>query len=178
MAIPGLRLRLPPMPIAAERIRTSAGTALLAREATADDLTAVNDLHNRCSAQTLLSRYHAGRNRLTVAEWDRMVDPAQGRTLVLTDPTEVVGYANVLRTAPAGPAEVSLLLRDDWQGAGVGRAIGGHLIRVARRLGFTDLVAWTEPDNVRAIALLRGVGARPDGHEPGVICWALDLNRC
>ncbi|MFG1923149.1 GNAT family N-acetyltransferase [Cryptosporangium sp. NPDC048952] len=149
--------------------------ALHVREAAAADLAAVNDLHRRCSVRTLCSRYHAGRDRLTAAEWERMVDPVLGHTLLLADPDGLlVGFANVVRVSDS-TAEVSLLLHDDWQDAGVGRAMSWRLVSYARRLGFADIVAWVEPDNRRAVSLLRGAGALPDFREPGEIRWALRL---
>ncbi|WP_063725746.1 GNAT family N-acetyltransferase [Cryptosporangium arvum] len=161
-------------------LRTAAGVTLPVRDAAAGDLAAVDDLHRRCSTPTLTSRYHAGRTGLSAADWQRMVDPRHGRTLVFADPAaegSLAGFANLLRTAPEGPVEVALLLRDDWQGVGVGRAAARHLVRVAHRLGGTELVAWTEPANVRAAALLRSVGARPDFSEPGSVRWALRLDQ-
>ena len=161
-------------------VRTASGATVQVREATTDDLAAVNDLHGRCSTRTLCSRYHAGRDRLSAAEWGRMVDPLLGHTLLLADPAaqdSLIGFANVMRTASDGPAEVSLLLCDEWQGVGVGRAMTWHLVRVARLLGFADVVAWVEPENSRAVNLLRGIGARPDAHESGDVRWRLHIGQ-
>jgi GNAT superfamily N-acetyltransferase len=159
-------------------VRTASDAALHVREATVEDLTAINDLHRRCSIPTLCSRYHAGRDRLGAAEWGRMVDPLLGHTLVLAEPAgfgSLIGFANVMRTTSDETAEVSLLLHDEWQGVGVGRAMTRHLVRFARRLGFADLIAWAEPDNRRAVSLLRGAGALADLREPGDVRWKLHL---
>ncbi|WP_051570514.1 GNAT family N-acetyltransferase [Cryptosporangium arvum] len=157
---------------------TFAAPVLRVREATAADLTAVNDLHRRCSTRTLCRRYHAGRDRLSAAEWSRMVDRSLGHTLLIADPAvgdALIGFANVMRTTSDGAAEVSLLLHDEWQGVGIGRAMARYLVLFARRRGFTDVVAWAEPDNRRAVGLLRGIGARPEVIEPGEVRWTLPL---
>ncbi|GAA0242332.1 GNAT family N-acetyltransferase [Cryptosporangium japonicum] len=148
------------------------------RAATGHDLAAVNDLHRRCTTRTLCRRYHAGRDRLSAAEWGRMVDPALGHTLLITDPAAddvLIGFANVMRTTRDGTAEVSLLLHDEWQGVGIGRAVARQLVLFARREGFTTVVAWAEPDNRRALGLLRGIGARPDAVEPDEVRWTLPV---
>ncbi|TQS43917.1 GNAT family N-acetyltransferase [Cryptosporangium phraense] len=156
-------------------IRTASGVPVVVRAATADDLTAVNEMHGRCSPRTLISRYAAGRGALLDREWRRMVDPARGRTFVLAGPDErdaVIGFATLLRVTATGMAEVSLLLRDDWQNAGVGRALARYLVGVAGQLRFAGVVAWIAPDNVRARKLLRGLGGAPELAD-GEVRWVV-----
>ncbi|MFI5952771.1 GNAT family N-acetyltransferase [Cryptosporangium sp. NPDC051539] len=158
-------------------IRTASGVPVEVRPATAEDLTVVNALHERCSPRTLVSRYAAGRDALLDREWRRMVDPARGRTYVLAGPGasgEVIGFATLLRVTATGLAEVSLLLRDDWQSVGVGRAIVRYLVAAAAQLRFAGVVAWIAPDNFRARKLLSGLGARPE-FEDGEVRWVVHV---
>ncbi|GAA0228151.1 GNAT family N-acetyltransferase [Cryptosporangium japonicum] len=155
---------------------TASGDRVLVRRATASDLTAVNDLHERCSTRTLCRRYHGGRDRLRAGEWRRMVDPAAGRALVLAasdHPGRLIGYATLLRSAPGGMAEVSLLLQDDWQRRGIGSAMARHLVDAARRARLPGLVAWTEAGNLGAVTILRASDAQPERTGHGETRWTL-----
>lgn len=101
------------------------GAELVVRPAGADDLAGVLELHQRCSARTRQRRYLSGA-ALPAPSWlRRLLEPAQGLTLVATTTGSggaaepVVAMANLL--AEGDEAEVALLVRDDWQRRGSAR---------------------------------------------------------
>lgn len=63
----------------------------------------------------------------------------------------------VLRLGPPeqGVAEVAVVVRDDFQGRGVGRALLQRLPTLARRMGVHTVTATVETDNLPALRLFR-----------------------
>ncbi|MBM7775687.1 GNAT superfamily N-acetyltransferase [Actinokineospora baliensis] len=126
--------------------RTGAGVVL--RTGTPADAEAVADLHARCSARTLFSRYHAGLRTLPRRWLHRLLQPPRGTTLVALCGTEVVAIAQLIRTADPAEAEISVLVEDGWQRQGLGAAMIGRLAAVARAAGHDRMVAWCLPAEV------------------------------
>jgi acetyltransferase len=65
-------------------------------------------------------------------------------------------------------ANFALLVVDDWQGRGLGGLLTDYCLELADRWGLHEVVAETEPDNARMLAILRRRGfeldARPADH--------------
>ncbi|WP_229069217.1 GNAT family N-acetyltransferase [Actinoplanes sp. DH11] len=133
------------------------GAELVLRPATKHDLTALRELHEACSAETLHRRYLTG----TVpgdARLRRLLEPAGGTTLVATTPAgAVVAAANLITEGDLG--EVALLIEDVWQRRGLGTALLRRLFAHARRSGLAAVVAHTGADNVAMLRTLRRLGA-------------------
>ncbi|MEU4688062.1 GNAT family N-acetyltransferase [Actinoplanes sp. NPDC023714] len=133
------------------------GAELVLRPATKDDLPAVRELHENCSATTLRHRYLGGSvpgdGRL-----GRLLEPAGGVTLLATTPAgAVVAMANLITEGDL--AEVALLVEDDWQRRGLGTALLRRLHSHAERSGFAAVVAHTGAGNVAMLRTLRRLGA-------------------
>jgi GNAT superfamily N-acetyltransferase len=130
-------------------------------------------LHARCSRQSLILRYLTGRRRLSAVEWRALAAPSAGLTWVThpaDDPARVIAVTHVLRTertpgpSPArdagrGPAELALLVDDAWQSRGLGSALAGQAVTVARQHGHSELHALVLSDNRPALALAHLLGA-------------------
>jgi GNAT superfamily N-acetyltransferase len=124
----------------------------------------------RSSADTLYRRFHgvlgaAGTRR----EVGRMVRPtAAHRSWVAVARGGVRGIAT-LAFEPDGSAEIALLVEDDWQRAGVGRALAEATIAESSQLGLRRVDAIVQPENFRARgffkALAPGARSRFDGGE-------------
>lgn len=73
-------------------------------------------------------------------------------------------------------AEVAFLVRDDWQGQGIGTFMMRHLAAVARSAGLAGLTAETLADNRPMQAVLEkcGYGVRAC-HEGDVVLYEIDL---
>ncbi|MEU8051010.1 MULTISPECIES: GNAT family N-acetyltransferase [Micromonospora] len=140
------------------------GAEAVVRAATAGDLTGVLELHRACSAGTLHRRYLGGAALPAPARLGRLLEPAQGLTLVAmatgsggaAEP--VVAMANLL--VEGDEAEVALLVRDDWQRRGVGTALLRRLVRHAERAGLAGLVLHVQAENTPMLRTLRRL-ARP-----------------
>lgn len=103
------------------------------RTAVPADLDAVQDLHRRCSPATGHARYHAGKSRLTEADWAHLNNAHRAVCWLVTErgrPERVIAMANFVRhaTEPA-VADLAVLVEDSWQRRGV----GGELLRLALR---------------------------------------------
>lgn len=67
---------------------------------------------------------------------------------------QVVGVMR-LGASQDGVAEVAVVVRDDFQGRGVGRALMQRLPTLARRMGVHTVIATIEADNLPALRLFR-----------------------
>lgn len=122
-------------------VRLTDGAALAMRGAVDDDLAELMALHAYCSPRTLTGRYlNDGRSPR------RRVQRSLLRTdiaLVAHAPLgSLVGIGNVA-TSDDDPAvaEIAVLVRDDWQGRGLGTGLLRQLVAGARILGYDEVVA-------------------------------------
>jgi L-amino acid N-acyltransferase YncA len=76
------------------------------------------------------------------------------------DTGEALAVARYVR-APGAPAtaEIAVTVVDAWQGRRIGTLLARRLAAHARRCGIAELLAEIGADNVRAIRLMRGLGA-------------------
>jgi GNAT superfamily N-acetyltransferase len=132
------------------------GAEVTLRPALADDLAAVRELHDRCSAATLRRRYLSGGSPVE-ARLRRLLEPVGGVTLLaVTSGGRVVAMASLLAEGELG--EISVLVEDDWQRRGLGTALLRRLRTHAGRAGFAALVAHTAADNAAMLRTLRRLG--------------------
>jgi GNAT superfamily N-acetyltransferase len=132
---------------------------VLIRGTSPRDLTAVALMHTRCSAASLLNRYHAGGR----APSPLAIEHILRRTLsfiACTSRGDVIGHAVAWAdpSHPAGAAEIGLLVQDDWQRRGIGREMLTHLAGGAFVCGYSQLIAYTATDQPATQRLLTGVG--------------------
>lgn len=110
------------------------------------DAPAVARMHQRCSQDSLLRRFHAPMPRLAWRAVRGLVSPPGGSALVADTGTEVVGMAVVAPLAE-GAMEVGLLVEDGRQGEGIGSALLYKAARLAAARGAGDLVCVIQSDN-------------------------------
>jgi RimJ/RimL family protein N-acetyltransferase len=148
------------------------GTVWL-RLARPEDAEAVAAMHDRSSEKTRYQRYFA-----PVSEWRdvnlrRLSGGHRGATLVvMNEDGLIVGLGNVFPNSPDDPAtaEVALIVEDDYQGLGVGTRLLRHMLAMARRLGFTEVVATVLAENGGMLAVLDHSGLQWDKQaERGVL---------
>lgn len=141
---------------------------IIVRQAQPEDIGLLSNLFYRLSDRTRYLRYFqpfplvVGR---VVAEVQRMVRRVapRGLSLVATIQSEAQAEATgvaELASAPQSPScgEFAVLVRDDWQGRGVGTLLGRRLIAEARRHGFVELHGHVLPENRAALRLLKRLG--------------------
>ncbi|MEO3780872.1 GNAT family N-acetyltransferase [Micromonospora sp. B11E3] len=136
------------------------GAELLVRPATADDLAGVRELHEGCSARSRQRRYFAGAALPSPARLRRLLEPAEGLTLLATTTGgpggpagRVVAMANLV--AEGDEAEVALLVRDDWQRRGIGTALLRRLVGQAERAGVAAVLLHVQVENGPMMRTLR-----------------------
>ncbi|WP_262853024.1 GNAT family N-acetyltransferase [Mumia quercus] len=128
------------------------------RATTADDTSAVADMHTRCGEETLYRRYHAPMTGVIHRRMARrLVAPVGGSALVAEVGARLVGHAMVVPTDEETPGtwELGVIVEDAWQRKGIGTALVRRGARLARACGAEEVVLVTQPGND---ALLKTVG--------------------
>jgi RimJ/RimL family protein N-acetyltransferase len=139
------------------------GLRTLTRPAWPEDYGAVQDLHDRCSAETRWNRYLAGRRGLTPRDWAALTHPSRALMLLTTvqgKPDDVVAMTNLVASLE-DPAvhDLGLLIVDGLQGRGLGQALTELALHHARHRGAAAVSATTFHGNRAMTAILRSAGA-------------------
>jgi GNAT superfamily N-acetyltransferase len=135
------------------------GAALAVRGARPHDLPGVALMHGRCSAKTLLDRYRTGGRAPAIRVLDRQVrDPLC--FVVTTDNGRVVALARVTPDPNHnfGSAEISMVVEDQWQRIGVGRALLRHGAAAAALSGYRQLISYPGTTAATVQRLMASVG--------------------
>ena len=134
--------------------------AVWIRLARPEDADAVAAMHERCSDQTRYRRYLTG-----VSEWRdlslrRLTGGHRGATLVaMSADGSIVALGNVFPDpGDDRTAELAEIVEDDYQGRGIGTRLLRHMLRLAQRLGFRNVVATVLAENADMLALLAATG--------------------
>jgi GNAT superfamily N-acetyltransferase len=135
------------------------GTALTVRGARPNDLPGVALMHGRCSAKSLLDRYRTGGRAPAIIVLDRHVrDPLS--FVVTTEDGRIVATSRVSPDAnhQFGSGEIALLVEDDWQRIGVGRAMLRHTAAAAAMSRYRQLIAYPGTTASTIQRLMAGIG--------------------
>jgi len=144
---------------------TKDGYWLYARLIQPEDHPRLVTLFDLLSSQARRRRFHTNVDHLTTESIDRhaynfaTVDNLHtGGAVVAIDyrgsGQKIVGVLR-LGAPEKGVAEVAVVVRDDFQGRGVGRALIQRLQTLARHMGVNTVVAIVEADNLPALRLFR-----------------------
>ncbi len=133
------------------------GTRVVIRLARPEDAEGVAEMHERSSESTRYQRYFT-----PITDWRedrlrRIAGGHRGATLVAVNwRGEIVGLGNIFPDRPGdtSTAEVAVIVEDAWQGRGLGGRMLGHLVDLARRQGFDDLLALVLASNTGMMRLL------------------------
>jgi AcrR family transcriptional regulator/RimJ/RimL family protein N-acetyltransferase len=125
-----------------------------------EDAEAVGAMHRRCSDRTLYLRY------VSSGDWHeiqmrRLSGGHSGATLVAVgDDGTVIGLGNVFPERPDDNecAEIAVLVEDSHQGQGVGTALLRRQLRIAQRMGFSEVVAVVLTENGAMTRMLERTG--------------------
>ena len=153
------------------------GARIEIRLARPEDDAAVAAMHDRSSETTRYQRYFAPMTDWREDQLSRISGGHRGATLVAEDSAgAVIGLGNLFPERPGATesAEIAVIVEDAWQHRGVGSLLLRHLIDLARRQRFTEVVALVLATNTGMIALL-GRQALDWSHEtdpelgPGIV---------
>jgi GNAT superfamily N-acetyltransferase len=134
------------------------------------------------SADSRYRRFHVPKPRLTTAELRYLteLDHRDHEARLAVDRRGIArGVARYVRVADGGAtAEVAILVRDDWQGSGLGPALLRRLAEHARSRGIDHFRAVMQADNGRARRPFERLGrARVIEHHGGTPAIEVDLRR-
>lgn len=123
----------------------------------------VLDVFRGLSERSRRLRFHGPKPRLGDAELEQLVDLGRsGREAVAAVDVatgRTVGIGRLARGSDDAEAEVAFAVVDAWQGRGVGRALLGELLRLARCEGIERFRVTVSASNEAALALVRRAGS-------------------
>jgi acetyltransferase len=153
---------------------------LAIRPIEAADRARLAEFFDGLSEQTRYQRFLGPKPRLSPAELDRFTqldhishdalgafEPAGGRLVA------VARYA--VHARDRASADMAITVADEWQGQGLGTALGRAVVRRAAASGIARLTATVLADNMRSLALLQRLGFRARGRDGAVIEFARDV---
>ena len=147
-------------------VRLADGRIVVVRPVDAADAAGLVDLHARCSPESRYLRFHAAKPKLRPAEAAYLASTDGRRRVALvatvTDPADherIVADARFDVTGP-GLADAALLVRDDFQGRGLGSALLDLLVGEARALGVRRLLLDVLVENRAMVTLATRAGAQ------------------
>ena len=150
------------------------GSAVVLRSLRPQERVGVRNVFGRLSERSRLQRFFAPKPHLTERDLEQLtdVDGERRAAVVAVAPVDehaaTVGIARFVRdSADPDEAEVAFAVADEWQGRGVGTALARELASRARAVGIRRLRASAFADNVRSLALVRGLGPVVDSSREG-----------
>jgi acetyltransferase len=137
------------------------------------------------SEQTRYFRFFYQLHRLTPAMLARFTQIDYDRELALVAVVDAntgggrafAGVARYHENPDRISAEYAIVVHDDWQNQGVGRALMQRLIAAARRKGLARLEGAVLAENARMLAFVRSLGftTTPDPDDPEQVLTRLEL---
>ena len=165
-----------------ETVTLPHGGEIIIRPVRVTDERLLQDLFYRLSEDSSYARF-LGHKRCHPREEISLLavfDDRRDAALVATDTQDVEGLLGIARydTDPRTDlVEVALVVRDEWQGRGVGTALFVRLIHLARAQGVRAFTAQVLASNGRMLKLFRASGLPIVDHfESGVHELTLNLN--
>ncbi len=163
-----------------ETVALRDGRRVVLRPIRPDDAPLLIDLHTRLSSDSQYLRFFGPKPELTAAEAEYLanVDFTDRFAIVATvdeDDAErivAVGRFDIVEPRSAEPA---IVVRDDYQGTGLGTAVLERMLEVARGRGIDRFRAEVLAENERMIQLLvqHGLGVSPP--EDGVVTVTVEV---
>jgi RimJ/RimL family protein N-acetyltransferase len=131
---------------------------------TADDATALTELHRRGSADSLRLRFFGSAGPEVIEqEVERIVRAPDARHAVILaeQAGTVIGVASYERTDPDRRAEFAVFVDEAHRGRGVGTLLLEYLASWARTHGISELVGTVMPNNSRMLRVATGRPSSP-----------------
>ncbi|MEB3774655.1 MAG: GNAT family N-acetyltransferase [Desulfurococcales archaeon] len=133
----------------------------------------IEDFYRSLSSETLYSRF------MSIVKDPRpyieRVFDSQGIVIIAEAGGRVIGVAEAV-PATGDTAEVGVVVHDEFQGMGVGRALTMALLKAARIAGIRRAKAYVMPGNYRALRLARKAGFTIENNYGDMLELGLDLS--
>lgn len=137
------------------------GDHLLIRPALPCDVEALVAMHDRCSLDTRIARWHAPIRRIPASYLAEVTGCAATHPAVVANrtapPYDLVGLASACLVSPEA-WELGMLVEDAFQRQGVGRAMLRVLVEEVVRRGGRELLAVSLEERRSVLRSLRGLG--------------------
>lgn len=140
-------------------VRLKDGRSAHVRPITSADGPALREFHEALSDRTIYLRFFGQKRQLTDADVDYFtgVDQHDRVAIVAVDGDMLVGVCRY-DVLGDGSAEIAFVIRDDWQGQGLGSQLLELLADLAREGGIGTLIAEVLPDNAAMLATFHSSG--------------------
>jgi acetyltransferase len=140
------------------------GTEVTLRPIRPEDEPLWHDLMASSSPESIRFRFRSifksSDHKLAVRQC--MIDYERELALVVETGTEaqreLVGIGQLMTDLNHETAEYAVIVPDPWQGKGIGGLLLDYCLEVAARWGIREVVAETDPDNRRMLAMFRKRG--------------------
>ena len=125
-----------------------------------DDLERLEVFHSKLSPETIRKRFFTPHPHLTPAELIRFttVDGDERLAIIALCDDELVGVGRYESYPGTDDVEGAWVVRDDFQGLGVGRILAAEVVEEARRHGKKRLIAETLAENIPMRRVLLKLG--------------------
>jgi len=161
--------------------RTKTGLSVFLRPVKMSDEQLLQEFFSSLSDRSSYRRFASVKKYLPRSRlWDILpLDPARGLVIlallvqkqnekaVEKEREKVIGLAEFCTNDRDLNAELALVVRDDYQGQGVGSILHSYMEYLARRRGLTGLTAEVLEDNLPAIGLITKMGFKLVGADAG-----------
>lgn len=151
------------------------GTEVLMRPIREDDGALLRDLFANMTAEDRRRRFFAPMRALSDALVERLshVDYRHDIALLAlnAETSRLLGVVRLASEGEEGRGEFAIALRSDFKGHGLGWVMMERLIRIAARLGITEVYGYVLHDNEPMLRLAREFGftTEPGSHEAGAV---------
>ncbi|HZO76601.1 MAG TPA: GNAT family N-acetyltransferase [Solirubrobacteraceae bacterium] len=135
---------------------------------------------DRLSEESRYRRFFAPLHQLSDRSLEYLtdIDHSDHEAIIALDPgtDELIGVARYVRGEPHGDrAEAAVVVADDWQHVGLGRALLERLVARARAEGISRFTAIVQADNRRALELLAEIGPTSRSLEGNLVELDIEL---
>lgn len=165
-----------------EEVDLRDGRRVQLRPIRSEDADLLVHLHEMLSPQSRYLRFFSPQPRLSrkLAMYLAGVDFQTRFAIVATAPGDgvesIVAVGRFDLAADEAVAESALVVRDDYQGVGLGTAVFGRLLDLARARGVQRLTGYVLAENHRMLELLRAHGISAGQAEAGVVQFGTPID--
>jgi len=156
-----------------EHCATFGDAKVLFRPVKVTDDALLKDLFYSLSDQTILRRYFTLFHYLPHERRQQELNLDSRKRMGLAaflenqDRVEMIGFAQYVVDPATDLAEMAFVVRDDWQGKGIGWHLVQRLVAIARDVGIKGLSATVIADNRSMLHLFQKLGLRMQTHLEG-----------